>query len=335
MRAPAFWWRERASAPAYLLSPLGALYGAVTARRMSLPGKAADVAVLCIGNFVAGGAGKTPAALACARLLMDIGEAPTFLSRGYGGSLSGATPVRVDPARHNSAMVGDEPLLLARAAPVFICRDRVAGAQAAARAGASVVVMDDGLQNPALGKDLSLAVVDGATGIGNGFCVPAGPLRAPLAAQLRSVGAVLIVGSGAAGDRVAVRARAVGVRVFTGRLVPERDAVARVTGRKVFAFAGIGRPEKFFDTLAACGAQIVGQRAFADHQPYTDANMTEIATAARNSGAELIVTTEKDACRLPSQGLAFTTLPVTLAFDEPSEVAGWLSSLRGAGSRGV
>lgn len=328
MQAPAFWWREQASGLARILSPLGAIYGAVTARRMLRPGVQADVPVLCIGNFVAGGAGKTPAAIACAQLLAASGERPMFLSRGYGGALSSATPLRVDPAHHDASMVGDEPLLLARVAPAFICRDRVAGANAAALAGASIVVMDDGLQNPALAKDLCLAVVDGATGVGNGLCVPAGPLRAPLDGQLRAVEAVLIVGPGLAGERVAAQARAGGSSVFTGHLAPAPDAVDRLRDKAVFAFAGIGRPEKFFDTLGGCGARIVGRRAFADHHGYTRGDLDSVSAAARSSGAEIIVTTEKDACRLPVDALDFTTLPVTLAFDEPDAIGAWLATIR-------
>ncbi|MDB5596566.1 MAG: tetraacyldisaccharide 4-kinase [Hyphomicrobiales bacterium] len=328
MRAPAFWWREQASGLARLLSPLGAIYGAVTARRMSRSGVESDVPVLCIGNFVAGGAGKTPAAIACAQVLAASGERPMFLSRGYGGALSSTTPLRVDPARHDAAMVGDEPLLLARVAPVFICTDRVAGAKAAALAGASIVVMDDGLQNPALAKVLSLAVVDGATGVGNGLCLPAGPLRAPLDGQLRAVEAVLIVGPGRAGDGVAAQVQAGGLPVFTGRLAPAPDAVERLRGKAVFAFAGIGRPEKFFDTLRGCGARIVGRRAFADHHAYTQGDLDSVSDAARLSGAEIIVTTEKDACRLPVNATDFATLPVTLSFGDPAAITAWLATIR-------
>jgi tetraacyldisaccharide 4'-kinase len=328
MRAPAFWWREQASGLARALSPLGAIYGSVTARRMSRAGARADVPVLCIGNFVAGGAGKTPAAIACAQLLAASGERPMFLSRGYGGALSSATPLPVDLAHHDAAMVGDEPLLLARVAPAFICTDRVAGAKAAALAGASIVVMDDGLQNPALAKDLSLAVVDGASGVGNGLCVPAGPLRAPLDGQLRAVDAVLIVGPGLGGERVAAQARAGGLPVFTGHLEPAADVVEWLRGNAVFAFAGIGRPEKFFDTLSGCGARIVGRRAFADHHAYRRGDLDAVSEAARASGAEFIVTTEKDACRMPVDAAAFTTLPVTLVFDEPDPIGAWLATIR-------
>ena len=220
-------------------------------------------------------------------------------------------------------MVGDEPLLLAREAPAFICTDRVAGAKAAAAAGASVVLLDDGMQNPALDKTLTLAVVDGATGLGNGLCVPAGPLRAPMSAQWRKADAVLVVGPGAAGRRAADLAVSAGREVFTARLTPDADTAARIAGRRVLAFAGIGRPEKFFATLEDCGAEIVARRAFADHQPFAISDLSMLRRLARESGAEMIVTTEKDAQRLPrSETLdGLTVLPVTLSFDDPEKFA--------------
>ena len=200
MRAPAFWWRPRAGPWALLLAPLGAVYGGVTAWRMGRRGGKAGVPIVCIGNFVVGGAGKTPTAIAIARLLIAGGETPVFLSRGYGGSLSSSSrPVRVDPARHTVSHVGDEPLLLARIAPTIVAARREWGARAAREAGASVVVMDDGLQNAALCKDLAIAVVDGASGIGNGLAIPAGPLRAPLGAQMRHIDALVVIGSGRGG----------------------------------------------------------------------------------------------------------------------------------------
>jgi tetraacyldisaccharide 4'-kinase len=318
MRAPGFWWRETPSLVARLLWPAGAVYGAVTAYRMARARAQASLPVICVGNFVAGGAGKTPTALAVAKLLTAIGEKPAFLSRGYGGSLAG--PVAVDAKRHSAAEVGDEPLLLARKAVTIVARHRPAGATLAAKLGATVVVMDDGLQNPSLNKDLALAVVDGATGVGNGLCMPAGPLRAPLAWQLPRVHAVVVVGSGAAGQRVAAMAADAGVPVIKANMVAAAIPAASLRGKRVLAFAGIGHPEKFFATLAQAGALVIEQMAFPDHHVFTDEDVRRIF--ARADAMELVlVTTEKDAARLAKQpnakALAGQTevLPVSLYFD--------------------
>jgi tetraacyldisaccharide 4'-kinase len=315
MQAPAFWWRRRPSLAAQLLRPSAALYGALAARRMRLPGERAAVPVICIGNFTVGGAGKTPAALAVAALLKARGERPFFLSRGYGGSLSG--PVLVDPRSHAAAEVGDEPLLLARAAPTVVSRDRPAGARLAAEQGASVIVMDDGLQNPSLHKDRAIAVVDGATGFGNGLPLPSGPLRAPLAAQWQRVDAVLVIGAGAAGDEIARDARRRGKAVFRGRLAPDPPVAASLRGVRVLAFAGIGRPQKFFETLRAVGAQVAIERAFPDHHPYSPADVAALSALAQAQYL-VLVTTEKDRVRLVGMpGMeAAVALPVSLLLDD-------------------
>src|SRR5690349_19089867 len=204
MREPAFWWRG-GGLTSGLLAPFAAVYGAVAARRMMQPGRAAGVPVICVGNLTLGGAGKTPAAIAVARILDAAGRRPFVLSRGYGGTLAG--PVQVDAARHGAVEVGDEPLLLARVAPTVVSRDRATGADAARAAGAGSVVMDDGFQSPGLRKGRSILVVDGRRGIGNAQVFPAGPLRAPLQAQLRHAQALLVIGAGEAGERVADAAR--------------------------------------------------------------------------------------------------------------------------------
>ncbi len=254
IRAPGFWWREDLAPAARWLAPVGAVYGALAARRMARSGEAAPCPVVCIGNFTLGGAGKTPTALAVAGCLRDLGRRPVFLSRGYGGRLPG--PVQVDPATHGAAEVGDEPLLLARAAPAIVARDRVAGARACREAGADIVVMDDGLQNPSLVKDLAIAVFDGAVGLGNGRVFPAGPLRAPAAVQWGHVHAALVIGEGAPGARVLAEAKARGLPALRGRLVPDPEAAGALRGRPVLAFAGIGRPEKFFATVREIGADL-------------------------------------------------------------------------------
>jgi tetraacyldisaccharide 4'-kinase len=319
MRAPAFWWRPHSSPGSLLLRAPAALYGAIAARRMRAPGERAPLPVVCIGNFTVGGSGKTPAALAVAAMLADEGQRPFFLTRGYGGRLAG--PVRVDPLRHQARDVGDEPLLLARAFPVIVSRDRPAGARLCAAQGASVIVMDDGLQNPSLVKDLALAVVDGASGVGNGACLPAGPLRAPLAAQWAHVHAVVVVGDGAPGEAIAAHARRRGTPVLRARLEADAATAARLRGRRVLAFAGIGRPQKFFATLDACGANVVRTRSFPDHHPFAAA---EIGALVAEAAAEhlTLVTTEKDLVRITDLGDAASggdriqSLPVRLAFED-------------------
>ena len=245
--------------------------------------RAAPLAFLfiCVGNLTLGGAGKTPAAIAVAKILDAAGRRPMVLSRGYGGELAG--PVAVDPARHGSADVGDEPLLLARFSPTIVSRDRAAGADAARAAGAGSIVMDDGFQSPGLRKNRSILVVDGRRGIGNGMVFPAGPLRAPLRAQLRRADALLVVGAGAAGEAVAVRAQ--GLPVFHGWLEPDAKALAALTQRPVLAFAGIGDPGKFFATLRDAGIEIAAEVAFPDHHRYRRSEARElIERAERESG---------------------------------------------------
>ena len=311
MRPPAFWHAEPGHPAVRALAPLAALYGWRSGARMDRPGTPAPCPVICVGNFTLGGAGKTPTALALAAMLRELGAAPAFLTRGYGGRLPG--PVRVDPDRHAAAETGDEPLLLARHAPTVVARDRVAGARHCVALGADIIVMDDGLQNPALAKALAFAVVDAGVGVGNGRVFPAGPLRVPLTRQWRHVHGVVLVGDGAPGETVAEDALRRGLPVHRARLVPGGDW----RGRRVLAFAGIGRPDKMFATLCEAGADVVGARAFPDHHPYTRAECDALATEAARLGADL-VTTAKDHVRLP---LAFSVrvavLPVTLAFDEP------------------
>lgn len=331
LSAPRFWWRDRPGLLARLLSPLGWVYGAITLRRMGKPGAPAGVPVICVGNFIAGGAGKTPTAIALAGLLAARGETPFVLMRGYGGRLTG--PVEVDPARHAAADVGDEAMLMARHARTIISRDRVAGAALARASGASVIVMDDGLQNPALAKQLRLAVVDGASGVGNGLCLPAGPLRAPLAGQLDRTDAVIVIGPGAAGEQVAEAARTRGRAVLTARLEPEAQAAGRLSGRKVVALSGIGRPEKFRSTLEALGATVATESAFGDHHAYTAADITAVVAEAR-SGNLLVATTEKDMTKLAvlwpdAERQRLVVLPVRLVFDAPERIGSLLAAASG------
>lgn len=319
MRPPAFWDAHPHHPAALALRPLGALYGRLTAARMARPGARGPCPVLCLGNFTLGGAGKTPAALALADILRDLGARPAFLSRGYGGRLPG--PVAVDPARHGAADVGDEPLLLARCAPAVVARDRVAGAALCAAGGADVIVMDDGLQNPSLAKDLALAVVDAGAGIGNGLPFPAGPLRAPLADQWAHVAGLILVGDGP-GEAVAEAALRHGLPVHRARLAAEPGALA---GRRVLAFAGIGRPQKFFATVRESGADVAATRAFPDHHPYAAGDLAALAAEAARLGADL-VTTEKDAVRLPA-AFAARVLSVRLRFRDEAPLRAQLRAL--------
>lgn len=316
MKAPAFWNREGAGWPARLLSPFGALYGWLTLRRMARPGWRAPVPVISIGNFTAGGAGKTPTTITLANALIARGETPFILTRGYGGREKG--PLRVDPARHAADAVGDEPLLIARTAPVIVARDREAGARLAIAEGASVILLDDALQNPALIKDFSLAVVDGGFGFGNGRCVPAGPLRAPVSGQLARVDAVLIIGA----DEANVEREMTGKPFFATRFQPESKTVSALSGRRLLAFCGIGRPEKFRQTLIEAGLDVEAFQPFADHHAFTPHEAEALIKAADAFNLTL-VTTEKDHTRLTGHGVlqrlaAYATpLPVRLPLPAP------------------
>lgn len=321
MRAPGFWFAPGA-APGWLarlLAPLGWVYAWVTARRVARRGYRAQVPVICVGNLSVGGSGKTPTVIWLAERLGGV----QIVSRGHGGTLAG--PVRVDPARHAAADVGDEPLLLANFAPVWVARDRSAGVRSAEAAGAAVIVLDDGFQNPSVEKTFSIVVVDAAVGWGNGRCLPAGPLREPVTAGLARADLVLAIGEVAEQDRFAAGA-AGSVPLLRGRLAPMVTGMDW-RGLRALAFAGIGRPEKFFATLRALGAEVVRSEAMEDHQPLDDRLMARLMAEARGLGAQL-VTTEKDAVRLTDAARrAVLTLPVRLEISESEALLARLSGI--------
>lgn len=325
MRTPEFWYRSPGRL-ARLLAPFSLIQATLTRRRLaSATPYRPGIPVICIGNLVAGGAGKTPTALAVAAAL---GSTDThFLSRGHGGRLEG--PVQVDPAGHTAADVGDEPLLLARTRPTWVARDRAAGARAAEAAGAGVLVLDDGFQNPSLAKDLSLLVVDGTGGFGNGLVIPAGPLREPVEAGLARADAVVLVGPDRSGIGARLAELAPHLPMLGARIAPEPGAAQALKGRRVYAFAGIGRPAKLFQTLRDLGAELVATTGFADHHPYAPDEIMRMVEAAASADS-ILVTTEKDWVRLPENARPMVqTLPVALAFDDPAALAVLLAGLRG------
>jgi len=297
MREPRFWQAPRAGEVRIvprLLAPAAFLYGfAGRMRKRFATHERAAVPVICIGNMTVGGTGKTPLALTLAGRLVGQGEKLHFLSRGYGGSEKG--PLRVDPGKHSAEKVGDEPLLLAAIAPTWVSADRAEGAAAAVRDGASLIMMDDGLQNPTLEKDFSILVIDAAAGLGNGRLIPAGPLRERMDDALSRVGAVIIIGRGHAADRLAARARARAIPAF--RAILRAAPAPELDGLPVLAFAGIGRPEKFYATLRELHADILATEDFPDHHAFTEREALNLLVRARDLNATL-VTTEKDLARL-------------------------------------
>lgn len=318
LRTPHFWAGGSTSIWPVMLSPLAALYGlgnrlhraAATPQDSGLP-------VLSVGNLVAGGAGKTPAALALAALLERLGQHPHFVSRGYGGRLHG--PVQVDPALHTAAEAGDEPLLLARAAPTWIGRDRVAAARAAASAGASCVIADDAHQTYRLKHTASVLVIDADYGFGNGCLLPAGPLREPVAEGLGRTDAAILIGNGDAPLPDFGK-----LPVFRARLEADPEDAARLRGRRLLAFAGIARPEKFFASLRGIGAEIVEARRFPDHAAYDEDTIMRLVEAAQAQNAGP-VTTEKDFVRFPAEARPMVeTLRVALRFDDEPAIEAFL-----------
>lgn len=319
VRAPEFWTRKDAGArlASLALSPIGWLYGASVAwKRDHVQSHRPRAKVVCVGNLTAGGSGKTPIAIAIASRLIENGLDCVFLTRGYGGQIEG--PELVDPSRHTAHDVGDEALLLAETAPTIVAINRQSGAMLADVLRADVIVMDDGYQNFTVAKDLSIVVVDAQTGFGNGSVLPAGPLREPVSQGLARADAVILIGD-----------NDVGLHGFRGavlgaQLLPLSESLK---GRRVIAFAGIGRPEKFFVSLSALGADVVEVRKFADHHCYSTHEIAGLRKMAAERGAELVTTT-KDFVRLSAdQKIGVTTLPIRAQFDAPDALNSLLAPI--------
>ncbi|MBT8459048.1 MAG: tetraacyldisaccharide 4'-kinase [Boseongicola sp.] len=326
MRAPAF-WSNSPDAPGWqsrLLSPLGFVYAAGTARRIArTPEMKRAIPVICVGNINAGGTGKTPTVIALIEQLHAYRV--HVVTRGYGGTEQG--PIQVNERKHKASEVGDEPLLIAAFAPTWVAKDRATGITAAEQAGAQVILMDDGLQNPSVAKTLSIVVVDAALGFGNGRVIPAGPLREPVKQGLKRADILLSIGD--------EKAQAMFTLNWGNKInIPHISASLQVLpmginweGQRVMAFAGIGYPEKFFSTLRGLGAEVLRAEALTDHQPLTDALMKRLEMEAHALSAQL-VTTEKDAVRLPSSfRKKVLTLPVRLQFDDETALNDALSRL--------
>ena len=333
MQQPRFWHNrpDRPGWRAQVLAPFGALVGSISARRVAGPPRHhARCPVICVGNLNVGGTGKTPVVIA---LVERLGEGVHVVSRGYGGSELG--PLRVDERQHGAGEVGDEPLLISAFAPTWVARDRAAGVRAAEEAGARVIVLDDGFQNPSVAKTVSIVVVDAALGFGNGRVMPAGPLREPVGAGLQRADLLLSIGDR---DHQADFMRTWGAQISC----PHATAHLQVlptgmdwTGLTVLGFAGIGRPEKFFETLKSLGVDLVRVEALDDHQALSVPLMRRLLADAEANGAQL-VTTEKDAVRLPSGfRQKVLTLPVRLVMDEAAALDLVLSRIEQSGLPGV
>lgn len=294
LKAP-FWWYRKQGVLASALAPLGRLYGnTAEARFARVEPYRSRLPVICIGNLTAGGGGKTPTAIAVAALLTEMGRKPAFLTRGYGGTSEGPVLVKKGQSAED---IGDEPLLLAETAPTMVSADRAAGAKAIEASAADAIVMDDGFQNPGLAKDLSLVVVDAASGIGNGLVMPAGPLRTPLEAQMARADALIVIGEGQRAARLSEAFAAHAKPVLKARMVPRQDK-RWLSVLPVIGFAGIARPEKFFATLRDNGARLIDARAYPDHYRYSERQARSLLKEATDYNA-MLVTTEKDWVRLP------------------------------------
>lgn len=324
LKSPEFWQKQNTFL-AKLLSPFGKMYGYVTEKRirMAKPYQA-KVPVICIGNLVMGGVGKTPLAISVAEFYKMNGRRPVFLTRGYGGGLS---DILVDLDKHTAKDVGDEAMLLARVAPTIVDVNRGRGARSAEKIGADVIIMDDGFQNPKLVKDLSFAVFDGRYGFGNSKVFPAGPLREPLEDGLKRADAFIVVGKDKANVREWIEERFSYLPFIAVHIEQSLEKIKGLEGKKVYAFAGIGYPEKFFDMLKEYGCDVLETQAFSDHYPYTDSDLNALFEAADKLEA-VLVTTTKDSVRIPPRFLPrIHVVDAYSVWDTPDAMIALLSSL--------
>lgn len=310
MRTPAFW--QSKGLLSSVLLPLSVVYGATSLlRRVGTKPWKFSVPVICVGNLTAGGSGKTPIALYIGELLKQKNISAFFLSRGYGGSEQG--PLLVSSATHSAAQVGDEPLLLAKILPTVVAKNRVAGARFAIRNGAKAIIMDDGFQNPTIAKTLSLLVIDGAVGLGNGRIVPAGPLRESLHSGVARADAVVMLNPA---DTLPALPHEK-LLLFAKTVVKNGE---RFKGKRLLAFCGIAYPRKFFDALAALGATLVEKVVFADHHLFTENEIKDLVARAAKQQA-MLATTAKDAARLTPESLArVEVLDMVVEFDAPAKL---------------
>lgn len=297
--APPFWWHKN-SWQGYMLSPAAYIYGKIAAKRMDMTASAkVNVPVICVGNFVVGGAGKTPTVHMLANYARSQGYKVGILSRGHGGAITTPTVVQLD--KHNSHDVGDEALLHALKSTTVIATNRVAGAELLLEQDCTIIIMDDGFQNPSLHKDFNLVAIDAKRGLGNGFAMPAGPMRVPFKHQLFHTDAMFITGKGDAGDSAIRKAARAGKPVFHSSVkVLDKK---QYKDQKAFAFAGIADPSKFFDTLEEIGVDVVARQNFGDHHVFTEDECADLIDRSKQQELQLF-TTEKDAARLKGMGEA-------------------------------
>ena len=314
MKTPSFWQTDNLTSK--LLSPLGELYALATKLRIKLKkSQKVSIPVICIGNLTAGGTGKTPTAISLAQILQNSGLKPNFISRGYHGELQN---LQVNPSTHTPQQVGDEPLLLAQIAPTFINANRYQGALMAQNNQADCILMDDGFQNPSLYKDLSLIVIDGHTGFGNNKCIPAGPLREHIKDGLQRAQAALIIG-----DDAHNLSQSLPIPCFKGTIKAEKPTIST---NRVIAFAGIGRPQKFYNTLQELSLEIVDTIDFPDHHYYSEAELQQILEKAKKNKAQAI-TTSKDFVKIPdSLKNQFSVLNIGIQWENPSQLQNFILS---------
>ncbi len=312
LKAPKFWYHNAGIAQ-QLLQPLSYLYAVgVGLRKQVASSYKADIPVICVGNLVVGGAGKTPSAIAIAQLLLSLGRKVHFLTRGYGGKTQG--PLLVDAHQHSAREVGDEALLLAKIAPTWVSADRVSGAKAAQLAGAELLIMDDGMQNPYLHKDIALVVVDGQQGFGNCKVLPAGPLRESIAQGLGRAQGVILVGK----DSCDIKSTLGQLPILKCQIVPDQDSIAAVEGKRLWAFAGLGFPEKFFAMLESQGGRLIERVIFPDHYQYLEDDLQKLVADAKKHNATL-VTTAKDLAKIPEKfHPSILEFRINMQFDDPS-----------------